>query len=441
MNLNIAAGFLGSIWVAAWNGLPLPLLMRAVEATGFQLGLLAGVRQFAMLAQLPSALLVEGLGRRKPFWATVAIIHRALWYVPVLLPWLLPDRRDLWPIVIIAALGVSDVLGNASTAPWFSWMADLLPPGRAGRFWGARQRILSTSVLLAALAFGLVLDAFANRGFLGFQIVFAVAATFGIGDILVHMFVHEPLPERAHPDEARWRRIVAPLQSRDFRRLTLGMGAWTAAVAMPGYANGLPTFFGIVYLKEAFGVSYAQASWVFVASAIGAILWTPRIGHTIDHRGARRTILLLMKVGPLCTLAWLFVSPMRFHLGGSALASVPQPIVLIGAVSLIVGGVYMGVTLCQMRLTQVLTSGTGRTVAMGLHWSLVGLLGSLGPLAAGWIKDHFPGPGIVVASWLAPISYFQVLVLIQVALAWLVAYPLIRSIVTSDVAEEEAGGR
>ncbi|MES2570465.1 MAG: MFS transporter [Verrucomicrobiota bacterium] len=431
MKLNIIAGFLGMFWLAVSNGMPLPLLMEGVKASGFQLGLLSGVRQFAMLAQLPSAFIVDELHRRKTFWAVAVIIQRLLWGVPALLPILLPDRTDLWPLIIIAGLGIGDALGNAGTAPWYSWMADLLPPGRAGRFWGTRQRVLSLSILIASLVFGLLLDAFSSRGFLGFQIVFAAAAIFGVADILVHMAVHEPAPMRRTKGEALWTRLVTPMRNRDFRRLTLAMGIWTAAVTMPGYASGLPGFFNVVYLKESFGVTYAQASMVFIASAIGAILWTPRIGRMIDQRGARRTLLYLMGIGPGFTLAWLFVTPGQWQIPGLGL--IPQPILLIGAASLMVGGLYAGVTLCQVRLTQVLTTASGRTVAMGLHWSLVGVIGTVGALAAGWMKDHLSFGHFCLVEGLAPFSYFQVLILIQVALAWGVALPVARKLSISAI--------
>src|SRR4051812_40106597 len=131
MRNNIVAGVFGIVWMAAVYGLPLPLFMQAIHATGFQLGLMGAVRQFAMFAQLPSAFLVERLERRKPYWATIAIIHRLLWLVPALLPFMWPAGGAHWVIVLIVALGLSDILGNCSTAPWLSWMADLLPAERA----------------------------------------------------------------------------------------------------------------------------------------------------------------------------------------------------------------------------------------------------------------------------------------------------------------------
>jgi MFS family permease len=429
MRKNIAAGSLGTVWLVAVYGLPLPLFMQAIHASGFQLGLMGAVRQAAMFAQLPSAFFVERLHRRKPFWATVAITHRSLWLVPAFLPLLWPAGEAHWAVVLILALGLSDCLGNAATAPWLSWMADLLPASRAGRFWGGRQRLMSGVVLVAALSFGWILDSAGRTpgSLLGFTIVFAIAATFGVGDILVHTGVVEPLQQRSAPGQSPWRRLLVPLRNRDFRRVTLAMGAWTAALALPGYFNGTPGFFNVVYLHETFGATYFEASWLILSSALGAVLWSRHIGHRIDRFGARLVAMALVAIGPLFTLAWFFASPIPVVL--PLVGRVPQPVLLMSASSLVIGGFYAGMQLCQYRLTQALTPNTGRTVAMAVHWSSAGVIGSLGALSGGWIKDHMP---VAWSQWNVPggaaFSYFHVLIVLQVLLAWGVALPLLASV-------------
>lgn len=429
MRRNIVAGALGTVWQVAIYGLPLPLFMQAIHASGFQLGLMGAVRQAAMLMQLPSAFIVERLHRRKTYWARVAITHRSLWLVPAFLPLLWPAGEAHWVVVLLVAIGLSDMLGNASTAPWLSWMADLLPAGRAGRFWGGRQRLLSGVVLMAALSFGGILDVANNHhlSLVGFSIVFSIAALFGIGDIVVHAGVIEPAPLRSAPGQSPWRRLVVPLRNRDFRRLTLAMGAWTAALALPGYFYGTPGFFNVVYLHETFGATYSEASWLILASALGAVLWSHPIGHRMDRFGARVVAMFLVVIGPLFTLAWFLASPDRIWV--PLIGPVPQPVLLMSAASLIIGGLYAGMQLCQYRLTQALTPTTGRTVAMAVHWSSVGLIGATGALTGGWIKDHMPPAW---SAWTLPggasFSYFHVLILLQVLLAWGVALPLLASV-------------
>lgn len=429
MAANIVAGALGTFWMGAAYGAPLPLFLQAVQATGFQLGLMGAVRQAALLAQLPSAFLVERMARRKTFWAVVEIIHRLLWLVPALLPWLWPEGRAWWPAALIATLGLSEVLGQAGTAPWLSWMADLLPPERAGRFWGMRARLLAVCMAASVLVYGWALDRWNVEpdGLRGFSLVFAVAAVLGVADIVVHLWVVEPVPVRTVPGVPWWQRIAAPLRQRDFRRLTLAMGAWTAALAMPGYFYGTPGFFNVVYLQENFGASYSQASWLILASALGTVLWAPAIGRRIDRHGARAVALWLAAVGPVCTLAWLWVSPEWWRLPLAGL--VPQPVVLMGVASLLIGGFYGGMQLCQYRLTQLFTGGAGRTVAMAVHWSSVGVIGALGALAGGWIRDHYPTNwnGLVLPGGVA-FSYFHAIILAHLIVAWGVALPLLRGV-------------
>ena len=301
-------------WGAVAFGIPLPLFMEAIGASGQQLGAIGSLRQLAMLAQIPAAFIVERMLRRKPLWAAVVFTHRAMWAIPAILPLVLPGRPDLYAIITIAALAFGDFLANLGSAPWMSWMADLLPAERSGRFWGTRQRIHSACLVLASGSYGLLLDHFpASEGLTGFSIVFAIAAMAGAGDILIHYQVHEPTPIPHPRAEPVWQRIVAPLRDRRFRRLTLALGAWSCAISMPGISNGLPGFFNVVYLKESHGASYSQASLLFIASAVGGIFWTPWIGHLIDLHGARRVAQRLMLVGSAITLTWFLVSRERLH--------------------------------------------------------------------------------------------------------------------------------
>ena len=349
-----------------------------------------------------------------------------------LAPVLLPHSRQLWMPLIIGALATSNILGQAGSGPWQSWIADLLPPARAGRFWGIRQAILSVSLVLAALCYGGILDAFSSEGlrFRGFQWVFALAAIFGTADIAIHSAIFEPplLPRRIGMN--LFQRVTEPLRDRDFRLLTFGLGFWTCAQAMLGYTMGLPGFFSMAFVKDSLGANYAQASWIFIAGGLGVVIWTPQVGRWIDVKGGRETLLRLMRWGPALMLAWLVVPAGIIRFNG--MAPIPAGVLFLCAMSLVVSGVYAGVWVCQVRLTQSHTTRANRTVAMGLHWSIAGLMASLGPLASGWIKDHAASLSLHLGSSMTPFTYFQLLVLIHVIVAWGIAVPIAARISSSE---------
>ena len=427
LRLNVVAGAFGMFWLCAPLGAPLPLLMQAVDASATQLGLLSAAWQLAMLAQIPASLVAETMDRRKPFWATTCIVHRILWATPALLPWLFPASPKLWPVVLIAALGLSNVLANAGTASWQSWMADLVPPESAGRFWSVRQLVLSFGLVGATALYGWMLD-HASRGaverpYSGFQQVFLLCAAMGVLDVVLHCFVEEPAHRRAVATKSLAERLIQPFQRRGFGLLTFAMAAWVGAQAVVGYTMALPGFFSMVHLREAFGANYLQASLVFISAALGAAFFTPWLGPWMDRAGAAKVLTRLVWLGPLSMAGWWLGAPGQAQWRGIVF---PHAIVWISLAALLQGAIYTGAMLCQFRLTQVFTAPEGRTVAMAVHWSIVGLGGALGAVGAGCIKDALPsGPlGFLPGQWCA----FDLLVLLHALIAWTVVWPLCRAL-------------
>jgi MFS family permease len=420
LRFNIAAGFFGMFWICCPLGAPLPLLMQAVEATSAQLGVLSAVWQVAMLAQIPAAFLAEGLGRRKTMWAAVGIVHRALWAAPTVLPWLFPGAGRRLAAYLIGALALSNLLANLGTASWSSWMADLVPPESAGRFWAVRQRFLSVGLVLATALYGWLLDRPQWQGRLaGFQWVFAACSLCGIADILIHCYVKEP-PRKTPPVWGNvLARLRAPFRQKGFTALALLMAAWTAAQSLVGYTLGMPGFFSMVHLRESFGATYFQASLIFISAALGAGLFTGVLGPWMDRAGAAFVLRRMLVWAPFSMMGWWLAAPGQWALGGRVW---PAAVAWMSVAALAQGAFLTGAFLCQFRLTQICTREEGRTVAMAVHWSIAGVGGAAGAVLGGWLKGFAASQG----SFLLPgHGYpFDLLVLLHVAIAWLVALPL-----------------
>lgn len=422
LRLNIAAGFFGMLWICAPLGAPLPLLMQAVHASSTQLGLLSAAWQAAMLAQIPAALLSERMQRRKPMWALVTILHRILWMSPAFVPLFLPERRDLWPVVLIVALSLSSLLANCGTASWLSWMADLVPSETAGKFWAVRQRVISVGLVLGTAVYGWLMDHYTEGdSVLGFQWVFASAGFFGIVDIVVHCFVREPV---FRPVEVRLplvRRLAAPFETPGFLTLTVLMAFWTAAQSLVGYTLAMPGFFSMVHLREAFGATYSEASLIFITAAGGAALFSGRLGPWMDRSGALAVLTRLVVLTPLSMMAWWLVRPGTCEWFGRTF---PSAVIWMSLAAVVQGALCTGALLCQFRLTQMYMPATGRTVAMALHWSLAGIGGAVGAVGGGWLKDVLEHSGGLLGGRYP----FDVLVLLQVLLSWCFVLPLCRKL-------------
>jgi len=423
MGVNTLAASLGSVWTAMTFSMPLIMFMQAIGASGVVIGLVATVRAIAVSAQIPAALASEHLLSRKPFWSRYALPHRFLWFlVAGMAFWCAPSKWWL-PLAIVAVVGASEALGNASTAPWLSWMADLIPLPIAGRFWGIRQSISTATSLAGLVLAGQILDA--TRDPLtgearprGFAIVFGIAACLGVSDIVVHLFVREPRPVPSLPGGALHRRILAPLAHRDFRLLTLSLGVWNFGLSMT-------TAFALVYLKRDFDVTYSQLAALSIAAALGAVVTGYGFGDIMDRIGARLLGVILLLATPVSLAAWLFINRSVIHLGPFAF---PQSIALLCLAGIIGGAISSAILLCQFRLASELSSSRGRTMSMAVHWSFVGLLSALGPTPGGLIMDHFPASlHLAIPSGL-PVSFYHVQLLLFTLLCWFIALPLLLAI-------------
>ena len=425
MGVNIVAGSFDSAWFAMTLGMPFTMFMQAIGASGVVIGLVTTVRLLVMTVQIPAALASENLASRKPFFSRFALVHRSLWFVAAgLACWCSPHKWWL-PAVLVALVGASDLLANASNATWLSWMADLIPLPIAGRFWGIRQSIVTVASLGGLALAGQILDAARDpvsgqaRPH-GFAVVFAVAACFGIVDILIHLFVREPRPAPSESDTAVHQRILAPFANRNFRLLTLSLGAWSFGLSMIGA-------FALVYLKRDFGVTYSQLAALSIAAALGAILTGYGFGELMDRIGARRLACILIFTAPLPLAGWLCVNHSTVTFGPFVF---PQSIAVLCVAGIASGAIYSAVALCQFRLATELSSPRGRTMSMAVHWSSVGLLAALGPAAGGLVMDYFPSPerlSLIIASGL-PFSFYHAQLVLVTALMWLVSLPLLLAI-------------
>ena len=418
MRLSIVAGCAGMLWMAMSVGLPLTLFLEAIGASGVMIGLVTTVRLFSMSAQIPGAVLAEALGSRKRVWAVLALLHRALWFIPAGLALFCEPHQAWIPLVVAAVVTLSDILGHGATAPWLSWMTDLVPARSSGRFWGTRQSVVTAVSLLGLWAAGFILDLYPGKdhGLFGFAVVFGLAGFFGVLDILIHLGVQEPgaaVPER---ETSRWARLVAPLRHREFRRLTLSLGVWNFGFFMV-------STFGIVYLRRVFNLSYAELASLTVAGALGSVVASHFLGKLIDRLGARSAAALLILTAPVTLLAYFFISETDYTWGQITFSQVTG---LIFLASIVGGGLFAGIGLCQIRLVGLLSPPQGRTLWLAVHFSLVGVLSALGPVVGGSVMDFFDArpldfdlPGGI------DFSFYHVQIVLFCGLAWAVSLPLL----------------
>ncbi len=426
MNLSTLAGSMANIWVAL-PGIPLTMMMECLKASGVMLGAVVTVQQLATVAQVVGALVAEQFRAKKGVWFVLAIVHRGIWFVPVGLAFLAPHRPALASTILLWIVAVSAVFAQMSAGLWYSWMADLVPERLRGRYWAGRISIVTLAYLVGLALFGYLLDVFPDPrqpggSWMGFIIVFAIGATIGCIDILVHMFVPEPRSAPPQRPAGMLQYVLAPLRDQSFRALTMSIGLWTFGVGVLGA-------FPIVYVTRTFGVSYTLLSlWLIcssISTAVTGFLW----GRLMQRTGARTFGALMMLMGPIAGLSWFFLSarPVVLTLPLLGVQSVPQAMIVLCTASLLAGGFYAGVSLCQLNLTAALApKGAEKTVWISLHFTFSGLMGAAGPIAGGAIVDYLAAhPLHVRLPGGIDLAFMHVLIAVHMGVSWFIALPLL----------------
>jgi MFS family permease len=427
LRLNLFAGSFGMIWVAVAMNMPYVMLLEALGASGMIQGVAATVNQLAIGAQIPGALVVESLRRRKVFWGAGAIIHRLMWFIPAGVAWFMPGNPSAANLIIIVTC-LSAVVANATASAWHSWMADLIPENRRGRFWASRQVWTMSAFLVGIGMAGYALDHLPSRPdggpMVGFAVVFAIATVFGIADILIHLGVPEPMPRRVLNPRRILSRLISPLQHPSFRRLALSMGLWVLACGVIGP-------FSMLYLKRTFGASYTELSIITIAGSVSTVIAGLVAGYLIDRVGPRAVGAIMMVLGPCFGLVWFLLThaQVTLHIPFGPTLVTSQAVLLITLSSLLSAGLYSCVGLAHLTMLGAIAPKRGRTLAMALHWTLIGVMGAAGPLLGGFIVDHFPADGL---SWRlfgqTRVHFIHPLVLIHVGVCWLLALPVFMSV-------------
>lgn len=423
-NTTIASALGLFFFMIVQNG-PIPLMLEKLGAGGIAIGLSATLFQLGMLAQIPAAFITERLASRKLFWVATTAVARALLAIPGIFLLFFPDQQSAIIWLTLLCIGIYSFLAQSGAPAWFSWMADLIPDSMRTSFWAKRQGVVMIASVFSVALTGWFLDLFSENSLAGFGWILIFAALMGVLDVVGHWFVAEPVAKPTNRARSITQRIMDPLKERDFLYFTLSMCVWF-------FGLGFFSPFLNVYLKATFGITYTHLSLIQLTGMLSSVVASFIGGRLIERMGLRTYGLAMVVAAPLFSSVWFFLN------GDSTglipfVGMVPQPVMVLSISSLIAGGVYAAVGMLQLNLLSTLAPDKGRTMAMAVHWTLIGIVSSFGPIAGGWIKDYFAANPIDLQLYAGTqFCYFHIILILHAILIWAVMIPLLFKIQKKD---------
>ncbi len=329
---TLVAWIPGAFWTAATSGGTPTILAIYLGASAFWIGLMNAAPQIAVLFQIPGSIIVTHLGRRKGFFIWTVTIHRALYIVIGLLPWLLPAGKIPSAALMVLLLLISTGLNNLGGQAWANWMADLVPERARGKYFARRNRVGIGVMAITALLLGWALDIAGQTRFAALvqpithwsglpplillvSVTFMISGAIGMLDILSFIRVDEP-PMKISITQPLHRKLLTPLLDRPFRSFCIYWSVWNFSIWFSG------TLWWLYVLDFFDQISKAgQHPWwmqyrylvgfiiLSISSQVGQFLGFPIWGRAVDRFGCKPVLFVSSMLHTTTNLVWIFLCP------------------------------------------------------------------------------------------------------------------------------------
>ena len=280
----------------------------SLQATVLQMGWLTAIPQlFGAVWQIVAVWMGNHV-KRKPLVVGVALLQSILVGLMALLA-VANGYEKLQSIrvvvLIVLTVGYFSCI-NIIQPHWRAWMGGLVPSSRRGVFFAARSRLTMAASLLVFIGGGVLLsytDA-ANQVWIGFALLFGVAATGRFISAILLWCMHDPESESSLTRmrlRDSWLHIRESLKDPTFRNYSFFVACFQGAVAVSA------PFFA-VYLLRDLQFTYLQFSLNSIASIATQFLMLRFWGRFSDRFGNHLAMVISSCAIPVIPLAWL-VSP------------------------------------------------------------------------------------------------------------------------------------
>ncbi|MBN1341154.1 MAG: MFS transporter [Phycisphaerae bacterium] len=308
----LAESALARAMATSSSGMYLAALALALGANEFEYGKLAGAVFVGGSLQLLVVPLLTWIGSRRRFClvglGATRFFRVCLAAAPLLVLWNVTPGGVMW--VMFFALVLSAITGTASETARQSWMSDLIPKARLGRFIGWRSAVMQCAGIVTMLAYAAYLEFWRYTGhdpIPGFQYLILFGTGLGvIGLFLIAKAPEPPMSERLSP-RLQWVAVTLPLRDARFRRFIVFFCLWTLAMPMAG-------MFFHLYMLDYLGLRHRPMGYVLVAatdiiSMLVGMASAPLWGRLADRWGTKRVLLRAGFVMALFPLLWIPITP------------------------------------------------------------------------------------------------------------------------------------
>jgi MFS family permease len=352
-------------------------------ADTFQIGLISTAMMIGASLQLVAHRLLRSFGTRKRVagvsLAVLSAVRVGIGLLPFVAMWI-ASQYLAWGL--LGALVIASAAGQVAEIMRLSWISDVVPEDKRGRFLGDRHffmQLVGSSVAISAAWFIDWQSAVnATRGLHATQSLFIIAGILGLGSILVLRTIPEP-PASERIRTRKWSFLAEPIRDKRFRPFMAHSALWHLGGPIAG------PFFNL-YMIEVLDMPLGMVAAYNFLGQLSSIYSVRFWGHLVDRFGNLPVLRLCVAMKTIFPLMWIAMPPATTPFGHTILY-------------IVTGIVHMwrtfnsGQQISTVNLALILMPENDRTSYLSTFRTLGNWIHAVSPAAAGFLAATMQDSG------------------------------------------------
>ncbi|WP_456278592.1 MFS transporter [Bacillus sp. AK128] len=338
--------------------------IQVLGASNFQVGLISSMPSFmTMLAMIPGAIWVSKLELKKAFTGYSIFAARFGLFLISLIPFI-PYTNQAWILVVF--IGLLNFPNALATLSWQSFIGDLIPDERRGRFFSERSQILTIVGMITTFITGALLNIFDKTDPIPYQWIFLIGFLFGI--IEVYYLIRHIEVKRVSKKEnsLSWNMISGIFKHKPYLYFLI-----CAIIFNFGWQMAWPLF-NIYQINDA----HATAFWISVftvANQVSQIISYKWWGRLSDRYG--NTMMLFIASVGIGTAPFLTILSTNLY--------------YLTLTNLWAGAFVAGTVMLLFNQLLKVSPEENRTAFLANYNFLIALMGCIAPQVGVWLLELY----------------------------------------------------
>ena len=277
----------------------------SLGATNAHIGFLTSLPSLlGNLSKLYTLKLMWKLSRRKIAYYG-ALFQAIMWLFIILIGvlfFIFKLNSNITPTLLIFIYSLLVVFGASYGPAWNSWMRDIISKD-SGKYFGKRNRIITTIILISMIIGSFILDYFKKTNiFMGFAIIFFIA--FISRTISARFFLKKYEPEFKPEKEYHFSfmQFIKKMFKNNF-------GKFVIFISLMQFATAIASPFFAVYMLKQLNFSYITYTLITISPIISSLIFMPAWGKFADSYGNIKVIKICSFIIPAIPMLWV-LSPL-----------------------------------------------------------------------------------------------------------------------------------